>query len=137
MSKRIWIPVAAALSVLLAAGAAGAVVTIIGNGLAAGCSTAARRAADNWPSRSEGEQECTLALENEALSGHETAATYVNRGVLYLSDGSVEPARRDFERALKIEPALPEALVDRGVTLKRISSVLGRGQPGFRSLAFR
>ena len=117
MSKRIWIPVAAALSVLLAAGAAGAVVTIIGNGLAAGCSTAARRSADNWPSRSEGEQECTLALENEALSGHETAATYVNRGVLYLSDGSVEPARRDFERALKIEPALPEALVDRGAAL--------------------
>lgn len=117
MSMRIWVPVAASIGVLFASGGAGAVVTIIGNGLAAACSMAARHAADNWPSRSEGERECTLALENETLSGHETAATYVNRGVLHLSDGSVEPARQDFERALRIEPALPEALVDRGAAL--------------------
>ena len=117
MSKRVWIVVTASVATLLRARSAEAGVTVIGNGLAAVCSTAARSAANNAPIRAEGEQECTMALENEALSLHETAATYVNRGVLYLSDGSIEPARRDFERALKIEPGLPEALVDRGAAL--------------------
>ncbi len=117
MPRTIWIAAAASAGLALGAGKAGATVTIIGNGLAAVCSTAARHAAESWPGRAEGEQECTLALENESLSQHETAATYVNRGVLYLSDGAVDPARRDFERALKIEPNLPEALVDRGAAL--------------------
>ena len=117
MSKRIWIAVAASAAALLSATSAAAVVTVIGNGMAAVCSAAARSAANSAPGRAQGEQECPLALENEPLSRHETAATYVNRGVLYLSDGSVEPARRDFERALRIEPRLPEALVDRGAAL--------------------
>ncbi len=115
MSARFWSPCIALMVLLTAAGSAGAEVTIIGNGLAATCSTSATSVANNMPARSEAEQECTLVLEGEALSPHEAAATYVNRGVL--TDGAVAQARQDFEAALTIEPRLPEALVDRGGAL--------------------
>ena len=117
MPNTVWIIAGAFAGLLLGAEGALAEVTILGNGLAGACSTAARLAARNLPIRAEGEQECTLALENESLSRHETAATYVNRGVLYLSDAAVDRARRDFDQALKIEPGLPEAMVNRGAAL--------------------
>ena len=115
MSKGLVIASAAAVS--LWAGAALADVTIIGNGLAASCSSAARNAANNGPARDEGVHLCNLALENEALSLHETAATYVNRGVLHLADRSFGEARSDFDAALRVEPNLPEALTNRGAAL--------------------
>jgi tetratricopeptide (TPR) repeat protein len=92
-------------------------VTIIGNGLAAECSTAARTLAANAPARADAEHVCTLALDGEALSAHEAAATYVNRGVLRLTDGDAQAARNDFDQALRIEPRLAEAIVDRGAAL--------------------
>lgn len=118
MRARSCIACAAWLGVIAAGGGAGAEVTIIGNGLAAECSTAAQGvAANNAPAREEAEHQCTLAIEGEPLAPHEAAATYVNRGVLYLSGQSVADARRDFEQALRIEPGLPEAMVDRGAAL--------------------
>jgi tetratricopeptide (TPR) repeat protein len=117
MSTRFRVASVAFVGLLSAAGAAGADVTIIGNGLAAECSTAARGVANNAPARTDAEHECTLAIEGEPLSPHEAAATYVNRGVLYLTDRAIADARRDFEQALKIEPNLPEAMVDRGAAL--------------------
>jgi tetratricopeptide (TPR) repeat protein len=117
MPARVWIASVAFVGLLSAAGSAGAEVTIIGNGLAAECSTAATGVANNLPTRREAESTCTLAIEGEPLSPHEAAATYVNRGVLYLSDHAIADARRDFEQALRIEPNLPEALVDRGAAL--------------------
>ena len=117
MSTRSRITAGAFAGLLLAAGAAKADVTIIGNGLAADCSIAAKIVATNRSARSEGVRQCTLALEGESLSPHEFAATYVNRGVLYLSDDAVADARHDFDQALRIEPRLPEAMVDRGAAL--------------------
>lgn len=112
-----WMVSAAFTGLALAAAPAWADVTIIGNGLAAECSTAARGVAANAPARAEAEHQCTLALENEALSPHETAATYVNRGVLRLTDGDARGARSDFDQALRLEPGLAEAIVDRGAAL--------------------
>ncbi len=117
MSTLRWIILAVCAAFLLSAGGATAAVTVMGNGLAAECSSAAQTMANNRPSRSEAVQACTLALDGEPLSRHEFAATYVNRGVLYLSGSAVADARRDFDQALKIEPKLPEAMVDRGAAL--------------------
>jgi tetratricopeptide (TPR) repeat protein len=107
----------AALAFGLSAAPALADVTVIGNGLAAGCSAAARSVAGNGPARREALDQCTLALDNEVLSPHERAATYVNRGVLHLADRDFAAARSDFDAALRIEPTLAEALTNRGAAL--------------------
>ena len=107
----------AAFALGLSAAPALADVTIIGNGLAAACSAAARSVAGNGPARSEAVRECTLALENEVLTPHETAATYVNRGVLRLAARDFGAARNDFDSALRIEPQLAEALTNRGAAM--------------------
>ena len=112
-----WIASAALGGLMLGAAPAWADVTIIGNDLAAECSAAARGVAANGPARAEAEHECTLALDSEALSAHEAAATYVNRGVLRLTDGAAQGALGDFDQALRIEPGLAEAIVDRGAAL--------------------
>ncbi len=117
MSTSRWIVPAVCAAFLLSADAATAEVSVIGNGLAAECSTAATGVAGNQPARRDAIHHCTLALENESLSTHETAATLVNRGVLYMTDGAGEDALKDFERALKLEPGLPEAMVNRGAAL--------------------
>ena len=107
----------AAVAFSLSAGAAQADVTVIGNGLAANCSAAARSVAGNGPARGEAVKECTLALEEEVLSPHERAATFVNRGVLHLAARDFGTARSDFDAALRIEPNLAEALTNRGAAL--------------------
>ena len=91
-------------------------VTIIGNGLAADCSASAR-AASHQARYVDALRACDLALENEPLSTHETAATYVNRGVLYLANRNYEEAKRDFDAASRVEPVLGEAYVNRGAAL--------------------
>ena len=109
--------VAAAFLLGVPASAALAEVTVIGNGLAAECSSAARSAAGNAPARNEAMQMCTLALQEEVLTPHETAATYVNRGVLRMVARAFPDARADFDAALRIEPRLGEALTNRGAAL--------------------
>ena len=117
MSTSRWIVPALAAALSAIGAAASADVTIIGNGLAAECSSAARSAAGNRPAQADAMRECTLALQNEALDRHETAATYVNRGVLFMAGRKFEDSRRDFDSALRIEPGLPEAFVNRGAAL--------------------
>ena len=117
MSASRQIALAAAAAMWFSAAAALADVTVIGNGLAANCSQAARSVAGNGPARAEAMQECTLAIENESLSPHELAATYVNRGVLRLASRAFMEAQADFDAALRIEPNLAEALTNRGAAL--------------------
>ena len=89
---------ALAAGLLAGAGAARADVTIIGNGLAADCSRAAKEAA-HGAGRADGVEVCTLAIQNDPLSPHELAATFVNRGVLYLAAADYGRARQDFDTA--------------------------------------
>lgn len=118
LDRRLTFLAAAAGAGLALIGAqARAQVTIIGNGLAAVCSGDARAATRNAPVLAEGLHDCSLALDNEALTPHEAAATFVNRGVLYLTASRYADAMRDFDRALAIEPGLAETLVNRGATL--------------------
>jgi tetratricopeptide (TPR) repeat protein len=92
-------------------------VTVIGGGYAADCSKDAKAVSANRPDGQDSIHECTLALENELLSAHDLASTYVNRGVIYISMAQYELAIRDFDAAQGVEPQLPEAFINRGAAL--------------------
>lgn len=99
------------------AGSALANTTVIGNGFAADCSQSAKAVSANHAPNSEAMHECNLAIEDDILSNHDLAATYVNRGVLYLALQDYANAKRDFDKAAATEPTLGEAYVNRGAAL--------------------
>jgi tetratricopeptide (TPR) repeat protein len=105
-----WLAGAAAL--VLTAGPAQAVDVIIG-GRAELCSKAAKAGTADPPSL----DNCSMAIVGEPIWGRTLAATYVNRGTLYLALRNWGAALRDFDEALEIEPALGEAWVNRGGAL--------------------
>lgn len=57
---------------------------------------------------------CTRALEEESLPARDKAATYVNRGIVYMSAGRLTEADADFDAALKINSALPDGWLNKG-----------------------
>ena len=101
---------AAAALFAFSAGSAGAAVQVLGSSLAAGCSKAA------FESRSDlrALETCNRSIDEESLSGHDKAATYVNRGILLMRRGNNEAAMRDFQAASEIKPSLGEAFANRG-----------------------
>ena len=60
---------------------------------------------------------CTAAIETEPLSNRQLAATYVNRGVIFLHAAMVSDAKVDFDTAIGLDSGLGEAYVNRGATL--------------------
>ncbi len=62
-------------------------------------------------------ENCTMAILAEMLSGRSLAATYLNRGVMFLDRGDYGSAMRDFDEALAIQPDMGEAFVNRGAAL--------------------
>lgn len=60
---------------------------------------------------------CDEALASGALDRKDTAATWVNRGILEMSREGYAVAEKNFESALALFPKLPEAHVDLGSTL--------------------
>ena len=119
MHRGLYAAVAAGvgLSVMVMTGPARADVTVIGGGFAQTCSEQAKTAARTQRPFSESIHQCTLAIEDDILSTHDLAATYVNRGVLYLTLSDWTDAVRDFEKATAIEPKLAEAWVNHGAAL--------------------
>lgn len=103
---------AAALAIAFVAAEANAAVTVLGNGLANQCSSAAL----SGDIDAEAINICTQAL-TEVRTDHERAGTYVNRGVLMLRSKNFAAARADFDHALQIEPTMGEAMVNRGASL--------------------
>jgi len=63
-------------------------------------------------------QTCTEGL-NENLSQKDRAATYVNRGVLYMRKGDQLNASTDYKAALEIKPNLTQAYVNQAASLIR------------------
>jgi tetratricopeptide (TPR) repeat protein len=60
-------------------------------------------------------QLCDIALEQEKnLSQHNRAASYINRGILYMRQQSHARAMQDYERGLAIMPDMPEAKINLG-----------------------
>jgi tetratricopeptide (TPR) repeat protein len=101
---------AAGAGVLAFAGAPQAAVTVLGGGMARGCSEAALAG----ESDAKFEDLCTMALETEVLSMRDRAGTYVNRGVLKLRRKAFAQAQSDFDRAIQTKPDLGEAYINRG-----------------------
>ena len=110
--KAVFAYAAAALAALLAlfATSASGAAFVLGGGMADGCSRAAIAGRDDRPSL----DLCSMALETQPLLKRDRAGTYVNRGVIHLRRKAFAEARRDFDAALRLEPALGEAFVNRG-----------------------
>ena len=87
-----------------------AAVTVLGNGLAAGCFQAAEFGGDPKSSV----PVCSDALENEALSPEDRAATYINRGILRARGGDSQGALADCNEGLKLNTQMGDGYVDRG-----------------------
>jgi tetratricopeptide (TPR) repeat protein len=62
---------------------------------------------------------CDDALLREPLSSYEVVATHVNRGILRLRRGMIDPAIADFDRAIALDPDQPEAYLNKGAALLR------------------
>ena len=70
---------------------------------------------------------CNMALEHQALSVLDRAATYSNRGLLYARMGDVQEAIRDHDRAVRLAPDVGSVFVNRSnalVRLKRYSHAM-------------
>ena len=90
--------------------AARGAVTVIGGGLAEACSQAAMAGEDD----PRFQELCTLALDTELLNPRDRAGTFVNRGVLKLRRAAFSDAARDFDFAVRLQPEMGEAYVNRG-----------------------
>jgi len=94
----------------LIVGSAQAAVLVLGSSNAAVCS----RAALDGGTAPGGLRACDQALKEDVLNPRDRAATFVNRGILRLRGRSFERAVEDFNSALRLNPRLGEALVNRG-----------------------
>jgi len=63
---------------------------------------------------------CDSAFSEEALSPYDRVATHVNRGILRLRRGQVDPAIADFDEAMRLDPRQPEAYLNKGAALIRL-----------------
>jgi tetratricopeptide (TPR) repeat protein len=70
---------------------------------------------------------CSLALGAPLLSQHDLAATYTDRGAIYMQHKQFALAKADFDSALKIDPTIANAYVDRGgalIALKKYADAI-------------
>ncbi len=63
-------------------------------------------------------RECGQALDIEAMVRDDRVATYINRGILHMLANNAAAANRDFDTALAMDPAQPEAWLNKSVTLQ-------------------
>ena len=104
-----------ALGMTAFAGSAHAQLVVQGKGDAARCYDYAL--VGNTGSRS-AISTCTNAFD-DILSQKDKAATFVNRGVLYMRKGDQEKASADYQAALAIRPNLTQAHVNNAASLIR------------------
>jgi tetratricopeptide (TPR) repeat protein len=119
-----------AAAALLAATPAAAAVSVIGNTAARSCYLAAEsRSAPSLGAV----QFCDDALHREALTEDEMVATYVNRGILKARLGNLDAAVSDYDTALSRDPDEPEAYLNKGFALLRLSDSGEEAKPLFDS----
>lgn len=116
MNARFGLGISVAAVVMLAALPAQAqgAVTVVGGGLAQACYEAVEyevgpvaRALDL----------CTQALTVESMKRRDRAATYTNRGILFMRQGNNTRAMWDYQRGLAMMPELLETKVNLGAAL--------------------
>jgi tetratricopeptide (TPR) repeat protein len=103
-----------AAACLTALAPAHAQVMVIGGGMARDCYRAVEFS-KTAPSRAM--QMCNEALDRESLKVRDRAATYVNRGILYMRAGNFERALSDYREGLALRPEMLEAKVNIGAAL--------------------
>jgi len=108
------------------ANASSAITLTVGATLATSCSQAAVANVASATSL----ETCSRALQEEALSRRDRAATHVNRGVLHMLRRDYGSALADFDAAVRMNAGLGEALVDRGIA----KVALGRVAEGLSDL---
>ncbi|MBQ62630.1 MAG: hypothetical protein CMQ19_11215 [Gammaproteobacteria bacterium] len=67
-----------------------------------------------FPLSSQGIGYCTDAINRGELTRRDLAATYSNRGIIYLKNGKFEKALKDHNKAVEIDPDLPQVHINRG-----------------------
>lgn len=102
-----------AAAAFLASAPGHAAVVSVGSGLARSC----YEAANARDATIENHQVCDRALTEEALIDSDRAATFVNRGVLSMIGRRMPSAIADMDAAIAINPAEPEAWLDKGVLM--------------------
>ena len=102
-----------AISLLLAGSAAPASILVVGGNMARDCYLAAE--AKNLGR--DAIEFCNRALADEPLTREDRVATYVNRGIIYFRQAAVPQATADFDRALALDPAEPDAWLNKAVML--------------------
>ena len=102
-----------ALTAALAAAPSLAAISVLGGGEARRCF----EAADQGRAFAASLSICDRALGTEALSARDRAATHVNRGIVYMRARDLSAAIVDYDAALKMQPKLGEAWVNRGIAL--------------------
>ena len=100
-------------AIFTTAGPASAAVSILGGGFGRDCYLSAELKRDTKSAL----EICNRALEVEALSRHDRAATLVNRGIVYMQDRQLDRAIADYEASIRVDPKIAEAHVNRGIAL--------------------
>lgn len=119
-----------AAAALIAATPAFGAVSVWGNSAARSCYLAAE--ARGVPS-SDAFRFCDEALEQGGLSAEESAATFVNRGILKARMGRLDQAISDYDSALGHNPNEPEAYLNKGFALLHLSESGREAKPMFDS----
>lgn len=97
------------------AGAANAhTISVLGSNADA---IACYRAADSEARRPDALETCAAALRSRDLTSYDRIATLVNRGIVRFRLEDFDGAIADFDEAMRIEPAQPDAMINRGITM--------------------
>ncbi|MEL7112062.1 MAG: tetratricopeptide repeat protein [Pseudomonadota bacterium] len=104
----------AAAATALVAETASAQVFVIGQGLGGDCY---QKTKNQYSSFRDADQTCTRALREQAMTRSNRAATYVNRGVLRMRSGKYEQALSDYTDAIKLQPELGAAYLNKGAAM--------------------
>lgn len=108
--------------ILFALGAAAAVagtanahsISVLGRNADA---VACFRAADSELPRPDAVGICSKALRSSDLDRHDQMATLVNRGIVQFRLENFDGALADFDAAMAIQSAQPDAMINRGITM--------------------
>ena len=114
---KLKIMIAAAASAF-AAQAASAQVFVIGNGLGGECY---QKTKSKFYSKREAEKVCTRALNEQAMTRSNRAATHVNRGVIRMRDGQYDEALEDYSEAIRLDEDLGAAYLNQGAAFIYVS----------------
>ena len=95
---------------------AAAAITVLGDSSARLCYEAAEF---GRTSARTGLERCNQALREDGTTHNEIVATYVNRGILKLRMGQVDPAIADFDEAIAQDDDEAEAYLNKGIAMLR------------------